>query len=169
MKPELTIGRVLKPRGLKGELKIQMYSSNPDLLRGFSGVVKIDGATYRVQKFMCECEFGYILLDGIDSFEKADALRGKELTVNRAELPPLGNGEHYIVDIIGLDVFVDGNKIGIISDVQQFGSADVYTVRTNDGSLSFPALKQLIKRVDVEEGVMMLDGVIFDRVVVYNR
>lgn len=168
MRSELLIGKVLKPRGLKGELKLEMYSSHPHWLSGYQGSVIIDGALLKCLKFSHDGAFGYVLLEGIDSVELAERLRGKEVLAPREELPAPKPGEHYIVDILGLDVKVDGEIIGRIVDVAQYGSADVYTVNTAQGQLSFPALKALIKDVDLEGGVMTLDGAMFERVVVRN-
>ncbi len=168
MRSELLIGKVLRPRGLKGEVKIEVYSSHPHWLSGYGGNVIIDGKAFRVRKFTHEGAFGYAVLDGVDSEEQAEALRGKDVYALRADLPAPKDGEHYIVDILGLDVKVNGEVIGPITDVAQYGSADVYTVTTKDGSLSFPALKILIKNIDLQMGVMELDGVVFDRVVVRN-
>ena len=169
MRSKLLIGTALRPRGLKGEIKAEIYSSKDDFLAGYKGVVQIDGKEYRVQKYTQAGAFGYFQLAGVDSVEGAEALRGKEIYADRKDLPPTLEGEHFIVDIIGLDVFVDDRAIGKICDVLQYGAADVYQVTTLDGgSLSFPALKALIKTVDLDRGVMVLDKKIFDSVVVYN-
>ncbi len=166
MRSELLIGRILRPRGLKGELKAEVYSSDPHWLLGYAGSVIIDGKAYRVQKFAHEGAFGYIQLDGVTTVEEAEALRDKDVYARRDELPKNKDGEYFIVDILGLDVIVGGDNIGTVVDVAQYGSADVYTVKTKDGLLSFPALKTLIKSIDLEAGKMTLDATIFERVVV---
>ena len=167
MKSELTIGKVLKPRGLKGELKIETYSSGSARFSHLKKL-KIDGCEYAVNTISLEGAIGYVTLSGVDSVEKAELLRGKYITANRDDLPKLPNGKYYIVDMIGLDVFANGECVGEITDVLQYGSADVYVVRNGDASLSFPAIDGLIKQVDLQEGKMLLDGTIFNRVVVFN-
>ncbi|HAT83871.1 MAG TPA: 16S rRNA processing protein RimM, partial [Clostridiales bacterium] len=87
---------------------------------------------------------------------------------NRNDLPKLPDGKYYIVDMIGLDIVVAGEVIGEVCDVLQYGSADVYVVKNGQESLSFPAIGNLIKQVDLENGKMVLDDMIFPRVVVYN-
>ncbi len=167
MKSELTIGKVLKPRGLKGELKIETYSSDSARFSRLKKL-KIDGSEYAVNAISLEGAIGYVTLSGVDSVEKAELLRGKYITANRDDLPKLPDGKYYIVDMIGLDVFANGECVGEITDVLQYGSADVYVVRNGDASLSFPAIDGLIKQVDLDEGKMLLDGAIFNRVVVFN-
>lgn len=167
MKSELTIGKVLKPRGLKGELKLELYSSNPARFLHLKKL-KIDDCQYGVARISVEANFAYCSLEGIDSAEKAESLRGKLVTCARSELPPLEEGEHYIVDMIGLAVIVNGEEKGRVSDVLQYGSADVYVVKNGDASFSFPAIKGVIKQVDLDEGKLVLDDMLFDRVVVFN-
>lgn len=146
---------------------MQFYSS--DVAR-FSRLkeLKIDGVTHRAVKITAEGEYGYIQLADVNSAEEAELLRGHTVGVSRADLPELADGKYYVADMIGLDVYVGSDLIGRLSDIQQYGSADVYTVKNENGSLSFPALKQLIKRVDLQNGRMILDEITFQRVVVYN-
>ena len=167
MKSEFEIAKIVKPRGLKGEMKVQFYSS--DVAR-FSHLkeVRISGVTHRAVKITAEGEYGYIQLVDINTVEQAEALRGQMISALREDLPELGEDKHYIADMIGLAVYVGAECIGKLADVLQYGSADVYVVKTADGSLSFPALKQLIKSIDVEGGKIVLDEIMFDRVVVYN-
>ena len=167
MKSELTIGKVLKPRGLKGELKFETYSSDParfcDLKK-----LSIDKTEYTVLRISIEGNVAYCVLDGVYSVEKAESLRGKLVTCNRDDLPALDEGEHYIVDMIGLAVVVNGEVKGRISDILQYGSADVYVVKNGDVTFSFPAIKGVVKQVDIDGGKIVVDDFLFDRVVVYN-
>ena len=72
MKSELTIGKVLKPRGLKGELKFETYSSDP---ARFSCLKKlgIDNTEYAVERISVEGNVAYCVLLGVDSVEKAES------------------------------------------------------------------------------------------------
>ena len=167
MKSELTIGKVLKSRGLKGELKIELYASDSARFSHLKRL-KIDGIEYGIDRISPEGAIGYVSLEGIDTVEKAEALRGKLITANRNDLPKLPDGKYYIVDMIGIDVVVGGEVVGEVCDVLQYGSADVYVVKNGNDSLSFPAIANLIKSVDLEGGKMVLDDMIFPRVVVYN-
>lgn len=167
MKSELTIGKVLKPRGLKGELKIELYASDSARFSHLKRL-KIDEIEYCVDRISPEGAIGYVSLEGIDTVEKAEALRGKLITANRNDLPKLPDGKYYIVDMIGLDVVVSGEVVGEVCDVLQYGSADVYVVKNGANSFSFPAISGLVKQVDLDLGKIVLDDMIFPRVVVYN-
>lgn len=96
-------------------------------------------------------------------------MRGKFVTANRNDLPKLPDGKYYIVDMIGLDVVVGGEVVGeVCRRVAVRLLPDVYVVKNGNDSLSFPAIANLIKSVDLEGGKMVLDDMIFPRVVVYN-
>lgn len=167
MRSDFEIAKIVKPRGLKGEMKVQFYSS--DVAR-FSQLREayVSGVAHGIVKITAEGEYGYVQFDDVTTPEQAEALRGKMICVKREALPNLSEGRYYVADMIGLAVFVDGDCIGKLSDVLQYGSADVYVIKTGDGTCSVPALKQLIKSVDVEGGKIVLDGTVFSRVVVYN-
>ncbi len=167
MKSEFEIARILKPRGLKGEMKVQFYSS--DVARfSLLKTVRIDGAAHKLSKITAEGEYGYIVLEDINTVEAAENLRGRMISARRDELPKLEEGKFYIADMIGLAVYVGNDYIGKLADILQYGSADVYVIKNDKQSLSVPAIKQLISSVDLENGKLTLDEVIFDRVVVYN-
>ena len=130
--------------------------------------LKIDGAEYTVRSLRVDGTFGVLGLVGVDDMDAAELLRGKMISVLRTELPKLEEGKYYLVDLLGMDVYVAGDRLGELVDVLQYGSADVYVVKTQEGTCSFPALKQLIRSVDIENGKMTLDDMVFPRVVVYN-
>lgn len=167
MKTELTIGKVLKPHGLKGDVKIETFSSNPARFSVLKRL-KLDGVEYKIKRITLDGAFGTLSLEGVNDMDAAELLRGKMISVNRGDLPKLEAGNYYIADLLGIDVYVSGDRIGELVDVLQYGSADVYIVKTADSTCSFPALKQLIKSVDIEKGEMILDDMVFRRVVVYN-
>lgn len=167
MKSEFTVGKALRPRGLKGELRFELYTS--DSTR-FSKIkrAKLDGKTFNVEKISVEGDFAYIKFEGIETVEQAESYRGKSLVVERGELPKPQDGKVYIADIVGSDVFVDGDVIGELIDVLQYGSADIYVIKLQKGNVQVPALKELVKEIDVENGKIVLDGYVFRRVAVYN-
>ncbi len=167
MKSEFEIARIVKPRGLKGEMKVEFYSSDVGRLSHLKRL-KLDGAERNIERISADGVYGFIKLAGVDSIEDAELLRGKSLYAVREDLPKLDEGRHYIVDIIGLSVIVGGERIGVIADVLQYGSADVYVVKSEKASFSFPAIERVIEDIDVQGGAITLNKEAFDSVVVYN-
>lgn len=168
MKERLTVGKVLRPRGLKGVVKVEAYSDDTSRWRAFR-TLGIGGRSYNVEEVSAESGFVYVKLGGVDTVEDAEKLRGLSVTAARAELPPPPEGRFYIADLLGSDVYADGDRIGELVDVLQYGSADVYVVKTEDGTVSFPALKATLREIDAEQGRIVLDGAMFARTAVYNK
>lgn len=167
MKSELQIGKILKPRGLVGEVKVQFYSSSSKRYKDLKKI-KIDDKFHEVDKISLQGEFGFIKFKDIVTVEEAELVRNKELICDKNDLPALDNGTFYIVDIIGIDVYADDRYIGKIFDVLQYGAADVYCVKNENSTLSFPAIKTLIKSIDLESNKMCLDAKVYDEVVVID-
>lgn len=169
MKEYFTIGKIVRPHGVKGAVRAETYTSNPNRFKKLKDVV-IDSKTFDVESISIDSSnFMLIKLKGIDTMDDAEKLRNKNVVIKRSQLPEPENGTYYIDDLIGSDVLVDGDKIGILSKIEQFGSADVYEVALNEGgTVNFPALKDVFYKVDVKNGVIDLKGFIFSRICVYN-
>ena len=86
-------------------------------------------------------------------------LTGRLLTVDRSEAVPREEGEFYTFDIIGLTVYDEaGTELGTVENVLRTGSNDVYQARRPDGrELLIPALKAVVKEIDVAGGRMVVD------------
>ena len=155
MKEYFTIGKIVRPHGIKGAVRAETYTSNPQRFKKLKEVI-IDSKTIAVERV------------GIDTMDDAEKLRNKNVVIKRSQLPEPENGTYYIDDLIGSDVLVDGDKIGILTKIEQFGSADVYEVTLEQGTVNFPAIKDVFSYVDVKKGVINLKGYIFSRICVYN-
>ena len=93
MKDKLTVGKVLRPRGLKGVVKIEAYSDDPSRWRAFR-TLGIGGAFYEVEDVSTEGGFVYVRLRGVDDADAAEKLRGAAVTALRSELPPPPAGRY---------------------------------------------------------------------------
>ncbi len=168
MKEYFTIGKIVRPHGIKGAVRAETYTSNPQRFKKLKEVI-IDSNTIAVESVSIDpSNFMLIKLVGIDTMDDAEKLRNKNVVIKRSQLPEPENGTYYIDDLIGSDVLVDGDKIGILTKIEQFGSADVYEVTLEQGTVNFPAIKDVFSYVDVKKGVINLKGYIFSRICVYN-
>lgn len=109
----------------------------------------------------CKYHKQYILLKFREypEREQARALTGKLLTIDRSEAAPLGEGEFYTFDIIGLRACdTEGNELGLVENVLRTGSNDVYALCTPEGrELLVPALKSVVREIDLKGGRMVVD------------
>jgi 16S rRNA processing protein RimM len=144
----LVIGTVLKPQGLKGEIKVMPHTDDVARFMLLKSVI-IDGEQIKVSAVDVRGGLAYIMLEGIESREDAERLRGKLLSVDRKDAIKPPPGFYFIADLIGCEVFADGERLGVLKEIYQNGAADVYEVR-GEKNLMFPALKTVLKSVDIE-------------------
>jgi len=168
MKTNFELGKVLKSRGLKGEFKVEIYSSEPGKFLKIKTIL-IDNKPFEVEKITSDGSFCYFKVKGIDSIEQSDLIKNKSIFITREQLPKQPTGKYYIADIIGCEVYSNGDYIGTICDIQQYGSADVYEIKTNDSFISFPAIKDVFNNIDIENCKIILNDSIFSRIAVYDN
>lgn len=164
----LEIGVIVKPQGIKGEVKVQTFSNNAERLKGLKSVV-IDGKEYKVvgKKFAV----GALLLGlfGVSDRDVAEKFRGKSVYVRREDLKELEKGTYYIADLIGLTLVVGKNAVGKITEITPL-KTDVVTVSTFDGKiLRFPFLKDLQAEVNFEDATFTVLEERFNQVVCYEN
>lgn len=161
---KLVIGNIIKPQGIKGEVKVKPYTDTPADIGKFKNVY-IGGEEHRILSFRTDGVFVYLALKGVADRNAAELLRDKDILAARDEAPDLDEGKFYIVDIIGCSVFYEnGEKIGVISDVTP-AATDVYTL-SSDGKrdVMFPAVKGVILSVDVAAKRITVDKKRFSEV-----
>lgn len=163
----LCVGTIAKPQGIRGEVKVQPHTDDPQRFMSLKWVW-IDGQKVPITHARVLQNTVYITLEGINDRNEAELLRGKELMVDRENAAPLPKGRYYIVDLIGLTVEDrQGRMLGRLADVIQAGGNDVYSIEGERGFL-FPALKRVILSVDLAEKRMVLDEEALSEVAVYE-
>jgi 16S rRNA processing protein RimM len=162
----MLIGTVVKTHGLKGEIKIKPYTDDIDNLLNIKSVY-IDEICYKVLNSRENGGMVYFSLSRICSVEDAEVLRGKDIYIDREDAAPLEEGGHYIVDILGCDVYAGTSLIGKVTDIDRYGAADVYTVKGNR-TVRFPYLKRLVIDVDIQNKKIVLDEKVFSEVSIYE-
>ena len=169
------IGRVLKPQGIKGEVKIMPLTDDLDMLAEIktvyiSGTSRVDGVGEPVAVKNCSVrgDGAYILLAGVNTRNDAELLRGKELYIDKKDMK-LKKGVYYVKDISGCRLYDSENALlGVITQIDNFGSADVYTAENDGRVFRFPFIKALKAKVDLENKTVAVDKKIFGEVCVYE-
>lgn len=167
MTERLVIAEILKPQGIKGELKLKTYTDYPEDVKAF-GEVYIDGTPYKILTFRVGTDgAAYVGLRGVPDRNAAELLRGKKVEGDREDAPELEEGQYYIADVLGLQCETeDGEPLGTVKDIQNL-SSDVYTVEKAGKSVLFPAVKGVIVKVDLENKKLIVNKTIFDQIAVF--
>ena len=163
----LIIGEVLKPQGIRGELKVKTFTDFPEDVKEF-GTVYIDEKPYKILSFRVGSDgAAYIGLRGIPDRNAAELFRGKKLEGDREDAPPLEEGRHYIVDILGLNCETeDGVFLGVVKHIVNL-SSDVYTLEKDGKEILFPSVNGVIVKVDIDGGKIVVNKEKFDQIAVY--
>jgi 16S rRNA processing protein RimM len=162
----LIIGEVLKPQGIRGEIKIKTFTDSPDDVKQF-GVVYIDDKEYKILSFRVGTDgAAYLGLRGLPDRNAAELLRGKKVESDRNDAPELEEGQYYIVDIIGLSCETEeGEFLGVVKSIANL-SSDVYTIEKNGKNILFPAVKGVVVKVDIPNKKLIVNKAIFDEIAV---
>lgn len=147
-------GKILKPRGLKGEVKVELITDFPDHFVSRScfyvGTSPLSVVPLQVTKAALRGGFAWLFFDGIDTFEKATALVGSSLFITKDELAPQPENRAYVHEIVGMRV-VDGNGtlFGTVTDVLPMPAHDVYEVSRESKTILLPAVEAFVESFDL--------------------
>lgn len=165
-----TIGKIINTHGIKGELRIMPTTDDP---KRFSQLKQVfverseknpKLTAYDIESVRYHKSFVLLKLKGINDMTNAERLKGSSIKIERKDSLPLGKDEYYISDLYGLKVYTEEERyLGELVDVIETGSNDVYVVKKADNpkELLLPAIKQVIKEVDLENQhltVHLLEG-----------
>lgn len=149
------LGRVGKPHGVRGELRIWPHNPASSMLKR-DRMIRLGREPERIQEcrvvaLRTDGKGPVIRLDGIDDRDKAAALTGCIWFGDRDEFGPISDDEVYIVDLVGLNVrTVDGRTVGVLKDVWQVGPADLLVIQDGRQQHLVPNIPDFVERIDVE-------------------
>jgi 16S rRNA processing protein RimM len=125
----VTIGKIVRPQGIKGEVKVLPLTDDPERFCKLKKVFLNDGEAVGVLR--CRITNGdvFLYLEGVSDRNRAETLRGAYIKIEATDKIKLPAGRYFIVDLVGCAVaFEDGQKIGTVADILQYGAADVYVL-----------------------------------------
>ncbi|WP_297322914.1 ribosome maturation factor RimM [uncultured Bartonella sp.] len=154
-----TIGAV---HGLKGDVKVQTFTADPLGLAGYGPLFDKTGRCFEIEHIHINKNAVIVRFSGIDERNKAEALNGTRLYVNRSQLPDdLEDDEFYQTDLVGLDVKDEHGKVqGKVNALFDFGGGDILELRLENGKLVLiPFSKAAVPLVDIENGFIVIHPV----------
>ena len=155
MTSELEIGQIVNTFGIKGEVKVKPFTDDIkrfDKLKKVNIEQKNSKQEYEIENIKYHKDMVILKLKGIDQIEQAELLRNSYLKIDRNEEEPLEENTYYIVDLLGLSVYTEeGILLGILDDIYNTGSNDIYVVKDSLGKQTLlPAIQDVIKEIDIE-------------------
>lgn len=161
----MLIGRITRPHGVRGGVKVESFMDTP---YAFSAIkeVEINDVTYKIETAQTG-EPLVLKLSGIDSIEAAEKLRNAQIFIKKQHAPEPEDNRYYIEDLLGCDVLLGTKKLGKLTDILQYGSADIYCV-SGEKSFMFPYVGEVIEKIDIDKKEIYLNDNEFKKVAVYE-
>ena len=151
MMDEVLVGEVIKAHGIRGEIKVHPLTDNPKRFKKLKEVILTRGEDKRYLKVLnakVQQNEVYLTLEGVNTRDEAEALRGWSIRIDRSEVPPLLDRWYYF-ELEGMKVYEKDKLLGTLVQVIETGANDVYLVKGDKGEICIPALKSVVKNVDV--------------------
>ncbi len=159
-----TIGKIVAPFGIRGELKVFSLTDIPDRFAQLKTIFL--GPDYSPRTITAvrpyKGDMVILKLAGLDDATTAETLRSRDLFIPLDKLATLPPDSYYQHDILGLHVAtLAGREIGTIIEIMETGSNDVYIVRGEDGQqILLPAIKDVVKQVDLIRQMMYIEPMV---------
>jgi 16S rRNA processing protein RimM len=155
----LTIGKIVSPHGIRGEIRMYIYSHFPERIPDLPYIfIGDDHEPRKIQRARLKDNLAIMRIEGVTTREMAEELRDQIVQVDIENAAPLEEGEFYHFEIIGLTaVDESGTVLGTVVDIIETGANDVYVIKDEDDKETLiPALQDVVPEINVEEGRMVV-------------
>ena len=147
----LEAGEIVSTHGVRGEMKVLPWADGPEFLCEFDRV-RIGRKDYNVENCRVQKTCNLLKIEGVDTMEAAQAMRGKTVEIYRCDAP---EGLIFAAELMGMTVLCEGNEIGKITDVLDYPGNKVYVVK-GEKEYMIPAVKAFILDTDMEKEIMQV-------------
>lgn len=158
----ITVGKIGKIHGYKGEITLHSFTENQEDIKHFKNFyldngeqVKIKFITTKGNSFICK-------VNSILNAEMAKKMINRFIMISEDELPKLTNGSFYYVQLMRMDVYLDVKKYAKVLNVSNHGAGDYLEIKTiTNEILLVPFIKSHILEVNLEKNIINLNPIYF--------
>lgn len=160
MKEYFEIGKITGTHGIRGTMRVFPTTEDPTRFERLKEIiVEIRGKqeTFHIQKVAYHKQFVLLTVKEITDINVAELYKNGRILIPDAMAIPLAENEYYTRDLYGMRVVTeDGEELGELTQIFETGANDVYIVKKSpqDKELLLPAIKDCIRKVDVENNIM---------------
>ena len=157
----IPLGKVIKPHGIKGELKLLLYNKNSNILSKMLNIwIRHDETfDYYNLEFVKGIKDIIVKFSQVDDRDVASLLSGREFFVSRSEFPDIDKENFYLVDIIKFKVFDGTEEIGFISDVLFLPGGNILEINYKGNMILVPMVDKYIEFFDFDEKKITVNGI----------
>ncbi|MCB9451961.1 MAG: 16S rRNA processing protein RimM [Anaerolineaceae bacterium] len=167
----LLIGEVLRPHGIRGEIRMRVLTDFPERISERDTVFinrtldNPEPTAYTLERARPNQEYMLLKLEGVNDRDQAERLRDSLVMIAIEDAVPLEEGEYFLFQLHGLEVRTeDGQPFGVIKEVLETGANDVYVVNSlQHGEVLIPAIPESVLEVNIDGGyvlVHLMDGLL---------
>lgn len=164
----LEVGQIVNTFGIKGQVKVVPFTNDIerfDELRKVYIVNRKNRKEVEIENVKYHKNMVLLKFKGLDKIEDVEIFKNCYLEIDRKDGKPLEEGEYYIIDLIGLDVYTDeGTHLGKVDDIYNTGSNDIYVVKDELGKqILLPYIDDVIKEINLESRkiiVHLIEGLV---------
>lgn len=157
MEKRLNVGYIVKPQGVKGELKVEPLTDDITRYKSLKKVY-IDDKEYKVTHARFSGGVAFVCLEGVTDRNFAELFRNKYIKIDREDAVSLDENSYFIADLIGSNMyFTNGDILGEVIEIIS-NRTDIFTVKTVSNKIvRFPFLLEVVKNVDIENKKITID------------
>ena len=144
-------GEIVTTHGVRGEVKLLTWVDSPEFMCEFKRV-RIEGTEYKLESCRVQKTCNLLKLQGVDTVEDAQILRGKTVEIFRSDV---SDDIVFAAELVGIQVYADGELVGELVEVMDYPGNQVYVVR-GEHEYMIPAVKEFILSVDMEKNEMQV-------------
>jgi 16S rRNA processing protein RimM len=160
----LILGEILRPHGIRGELRMRILTAYPEHLSELETVYlgrdpyKSTATAYTVEHIRMHQAYALLKFKGIDDRDQADRLRTLYVMTTLEDAVPLEDDEFYLYQLIGMTVKTDnGATLGTLTEVLETGANEVYIVDSPQyGEVLIPVLDETILKIDPDTNLVIV-------------
>lgn len=157
----VAVARVVKPRGIKGEVACEMLTDFPERFEGLESVTAVlpDGGKREltIEEHWFQQDRLVLKFTGVDSIEDAETLRNAEICVSESNVVELADGEFFDWQLEGCRVeTIDGQSLGKVTELMRTGGTEILVVK-GDKEYLIPFAESICVEVDIDNKRIVID------------
>lgn len=159
MKDYIKVGKIVSTHGVKGYMKCVPLTDDAERFDELEYVyTEKDNMKRKIKDVWYKKGMAYLMLEGIDGMDAAESFRNTFISILEDQLRKLPEGSYYLFDLEGMEVYsIAGEYLGKINIVYQTGANDVYEIVNEDKSFLIPAVKDVVREVNVKNKKMVIN------------
>ena len=154
---KIKLGQIVTAVGIKGEVKVYPYTDIPERFEEIDSLM-IESKTAKINGVRYMKNMVILRLEGVDDRNAAEALRGKNLFIDRKDMWEMPEDTYLVKDLLGMTVMdPEGNRVGKLVNVLQNSAQDLYEIEKEAGkTFLLPAVGEFVQTVNLNKRIMIV-------------